>query len=98
MAALGGFLGVDPAGTPASVGTLVEEGKLRFVLAGGPAFGFFAGVTPAIEVMEAVRSACRPADLGRWAEEGTSAPLSDNPFLSAWQSALYDCKGAHLAA
>jgi 4-amino-4-deoxy-L-arabinose transferase-like glycosyltransferase len=28
-AALGGFLGVDPAGTPASIGRLIADGKLR---------------------------------------------------------------------
>jgi 4-amino-4-deoxy-L-arabinose transferase-like glycosyltransferase len=97
VAALGGFLGVDPAGTPASVGKLVQNGKLRFVLAVGPAFGFSVSSAPAVETVNEVRSACRPADLGRWAESGEGPP-PENPFTADWRGVLYDCKGVRLGA
>jgi hypothetical protein len=90
-AALGGFLGVDPAGTPESVGKLLAERKLRYVLTIDPAFGYFAGETEAQRVVTAVRTACRLADT-----RGIPKPPPPGPFFTPWPQALYDCKGTRL--
>ncbi len=94
-AALGGFLGVDPAGTPASVAKLVARGELRFVLTSGPAFGSFVSSAPAVETVNEARVVCRPAQLGRWAGDGEAPPPS-SPYAAPWRRVLYDCKGARL--
>ncbi len=97
VAALGGFLGADPAGTPDSVAKLIEQGKLRFVLAIPPAFGFAITSTPAIEAVNEVRSTCRHADLGKLAEDEEAAQ-PESPFAANWRDILYDCKGVRLGS
>jgi hypothetical protein len=85
-AALGGFLGVDPAATPASIGKLIAEGELRYVLTFDPAFGYFDGETEALRIVTAVRTTCPLA---------RTAPAVA-PTFPDWRSALYDCKGKRL--
>ncbi len=78
VVALGGFSGSDPAGTAARVADLVEQGKLRFIAAGG-GFGGFGGSGGGTGLANAVSLACAPVDSARWGGTGTSG--------------LYDCKG-----
>ncbi len=91
VAALGGFLAIDPAGTPTSIGKLIAESKLRYVLTTDPAFGYFAGQTEALRVVTAVRTTCPLADT-----RGTPQAPPTGPPFTPWQQALYDCKGKHL--
>jgi 4-amino-4-deoxy-L-arabinose transferase-like glycosyltransferase len=86
-AALGGFLGVDPAGTRMSIRKLIAEGKLRYVLTFDPAFGYFDGETEALRVVTAVRTTCPLA---------RTTPAAE-PTFPDWRSALYDCKGRRLS-
>ena len=80
--AMGGFMGSDPAPTLEQLQAFIRQGRLRFVLEGGPGGGpggFFGGDgtgNVAVARTEWVRSACTPVTVG--GVNGT----------------LYDCAGA----
>jgi 4-amino-4-deoxy-L-arabinose transferase-like glycosyltransferase len=92
VAALGGFLGIDPAGTPRTIGRLIAERKLRYVLTTDPAFGYFAGETEALRVVTAVRTTCPLANT-----RGIPEPPPAGPLAAPWTQALYDCKGKRVS-
>jgi 4-amino-4-deoxy-L-arabinose transferase-like glycosyltransferase len=90
--AMGGFIGSDPALTPASLAQRIGNDDVRFFLVGGM-FGARGGLAGA------VASACRPVDDQAW---GGAAP---SPFAARggpqagaraqrMELHLFDCRGA----
>ncbi|MBV9582752.1 MAG: hypothetical protein JO057_29560, partial [Chloroflexi bacterium] len=59
---LGGFLGSDPILSPQAFAALVQQGEVRFVLAGGRGFGGFGGDGG---VMSWVQQNCTAVDSGQ---------------------------------
>jgi 4-amino-4-deoxy-L-arabinose transferase-like glycosyltransferase len=102
--AMGGFMGSDPALTPASLAKLIGGGAIRYFLVGGGfGGGAFGGRAP---LAGAIAAACPPVDDRAWGGaaampagflRGAAGTGSGRGREGRFELRLYDCRGAAAA-